>query len=40
VNLDRVREIRPEWHGDFDVMLSTGEVLRLGRRYREGLLGR
>jgi two-component system LytT family response regulator len=40
VNLDRVREIRPEWHGDFDVLLSTGEVLRLGRRYREGLLGR
>jgi len=40
VNLDRVREIRPEWHGDYDVLLSTGEVLRLGRRYREGLLGR
>lgn len=39
VNLDRVREIKPEWHGDYDVLLTTGETLRLGRRYREGLLG-
>ena len=38
VNLDRVREIRPEWHGDYDVQLTTGDVLRLGRRYRDGLL--
>ena len=38
VNLDRVKEIRPEWHGDYDVLLTTGEVLRLGRRYRDGLL--
>jgi two-component system LytT family response regulator len=38
VNLDRVREIRPEWHGDYDVVLTTGEVLRLGRRYRDTLL--
>jgi two-component system, LytTR family, response regulator len=37
VNLDRVREIRPEWHGDYDVVLTTGDVLRLGRRYRDGL---
>jgi len=39
VNLDRVREIRPEWHGDYDVLLTTGDVVRLGRRYRETLLG-
>jgi two-component system, LytTR family, response regulator len=38
VNLDRVREIRPEWHGDYDVVLTIGEVLRLGRRYRDALL--
>jgi two-component system LytT family response regulator len=38
VNLDRVREIRPEWHGDYDVLLTTGDVLRLGRRYRDALL--
>lgn len=39
VNLDRVREIKPEWHGDYDVILTTGDTLRLGRRYRDGLLG-
>jgi two-component system LytT family response regulator len=38
VNLDRVREIRPEWHGDYDVILAGGATLRLGRRYREALL--
>ena len=38
VNLDRVREIRPEWHGDYDVLLTTGDTLRLGRRYRQVLL--
>lgn len=40
VNLDRVQEIRREWHGDYEVILSTGQVLRLGRQYRAGLLGR
>jgi two-component system, LytTR family, response regulator len=40
VNLDRVREIRPEWHGDFDVVLTDGTTLRLSRSYRQGLLGR
>lgn len=38
VNLDRVREIKPEWHGDYDVVLTTGDTLRLGRRYRDALL--
>ena len=38
VNIDRVREIRPEWHGDYDVVLQNGKVLRLSRSYREGLL--
>ena len=38
VNLDRVREVRPEWHGDFDVVLSGGDVLRMSRRYRQSLL--
>ncbi len=38
VNLDRVREVRPEWHGDFDVVLANGEVLRMSRRYRQSLL--
>jgi two-component system LytT family response regulator len=38
VNIDRVREIRPEWHGDYDVVLQTGKVLRLSRSYRSALL--
>ena len=40
VNLDRVQEIRREWHGDYEVILTTGQKLRLGRQYRAGLLGR
>jgi two-component system, LytTR family, response regulator len=40
VNVDRVREIRPEWHGDYDVVLADGRTLRLGRSYRDSLLGR
>jgi two-component system, LytTR family, response regulator len=40
VNLDRVQEIRREWHGDYNVILTTGQTLRLGRQYRAGLLGR
>jgi len=40
VNVDRVREIRPEWHGDYDVVLADGRTLRLGRSYRGALLGR
>jgi two-component system LytT family response regulator len=37
VNVDRVREIRPEWHGDFEVVLATGQKLRMSRNFR-GLL--
>ncbi|WP_025413702.1 LytTR family DNA-binding domain-containing protein [Gemmatirosa kalamazoonensis] len=40
VNVDRVREIRPERHGDYDIVLADGRTLRLGRAYRETLLGR
>lgn len=39
VNLDRVREIRPEWHGEYEVALATGATLRLSRGYRDRLLG-
>jgi two-component system LytT family response regulator len=38
VNLDRVDEIRPLVHGDFDVLLKDGTTLRLSRSYRERLL--
>ena len=38
VNLDRLAEIRPEWHGEYQVVLSTGARLRLSRGYRDRLL--
>ena len=38
VRVDCVREVVPGAHGDFDVVLDDGEVLRLSRRYRERLL--
>lgn len=38
VNVDRVREIVPEWHGDCDVILANGSVLRLSRTYRDRLI--
>jgi len=34
VNVDRVKEIKPEWHGDFDVVLTSGTSLRMSRNYR------
>jgi two-component system LytT family response regulator len=39
VNLDRIREIKPESYGEYSVVLTTGESLRLGRSYRGRLLG-
>jgi two-component system LytT family response regulator len=33
VNVDRIREIRPAFHGDLDVVLKTGARLRASRSY-------
>ena len=38
VRVDCVREVVPAAHGNFDVVLDDGEVLRLSRRYRARLL--
>ena len=38
VNVDRIKEITPAWHGDFDVHLADGARLRLSRNFRERLL--
>lgn len=38
VNVDRVREIRPDPHGDADVRLEGGATYRLSRAYRQRLL--
>ena len=37
VNIERVREIRPMFHGDFVVVLRDGAEIPGSRRYREGL---
>src|SRR5207245_11318479 len=38
VNLDRVREVQPWFHGDAVVILESGTRLGLSRRYRTNLL--
>jgi two-component system LytT family response regulator len=38
INLDRVREVQPRSHGDYDVLMEDGTVLRLSRTYRDNLL--
>jgi two-component system LytT family response regulator len=38
VNISRVREVTPDWHGEFDVKLIDGTSLRLTRTYRHRLL--
>ncbi len=38
VNLDRIRELRPIFHGDYLVKLNDGTELTLSRNYREKLL--
>lgn len=40
VRLDRVRLVHPDAHGDHLLELADGTRLRLGRRYREGVLER
>ena len=40
VNVDRLTEIRPSPHGDFQVVLENGTALRLSRAYRDHLLPR
>ena len=37
VNLDRVEELRPAFHGDLDVVLKNGTRLRASRRYAGAL---
>jgi two-component system, LytTR family, response regulator len=38
VNLDRIRELQPVFHGDYLVKLNDGTELILSRNYREKLL--
>ena len=38
VQIDRIRTIAPAWHGDFDLTLKDGTLLRLTRNYRSRIL--
>ena len=38
VGIEQVEEIKPLWHGDFEVFLKGGTALRMSRRYRDRLL--
>ena len=40
VNIDRVRELEPYFHGDYIVRLADGRRLTLSRTYREHLRAR
>jgi two-component system LytT family response regulator len=40
INLERVREMRPSFHGDYVVVLETGAEITLGRNYREEVMAR
>jgi hypothetical protein len=37
VNLDRIRELQPDFNGDQVVLLADGTKLSLGRSYRDRL---
>jgi two-component system LytT family response regulator len=38
VNIDCIRTIRPAWRGDFEVLLTDGQKLRMSRHYKDRLL--
>jgi len=40
VQIDRIQDIIAAWHGDFDVTLRDGTVLRLSRNYRDRVLNK
>jgi two-component system, LytTR family, response regulator len=43
VNIDRIKELQPLFHGEYDVVLRNGKTLTLSRGFRDrlqGLLGR
>ena len=40
VNVDKMVEVKPSLHGDFDVVLQDGTTLRMSRGYRDRVLPR
>jgi two-component system LytT family response regulator len=39
VNIEAIKEVQSHFHGDYLIVLRSGETLRLSRRYQERLLG-
>ena len=39
VNIERIKELSPLFHGDYVVTLANGTRLTLSRSYRENLIG-
>jgi two-component system LytT family response regulator len=39
VRFDRVRELRPTGHGEYELFMTTGAVLQLSRTYRDTFMG-
>ena len=39
VNIDRVKELQPWFHGDYIVILQDGSRLNLSRTYRDRVIG-
>ena len=37
VNIDRIREVHPLFHGDYEAVLRDGTRLTVSRRYRSKL---
>ena len=38
LNIDRVQEVRPIFHGDYEVLLRSGATIPVGRNYRDRLI--
>ncbi|KAA3620129.1 MAG: DNA-binding response regulator [Calditrichaeota bacterium] len=40
VNIERIKKLQSDWHGDYIILLETGQQLTLTRTYRDNLLNR
>ena len=40
VNIDRIKELHPWFHGDYQIVLNNGTQITLSRTYREKLFSR
>lgn len=40
VNTSRIKEIKPDAHGDYDIVLTDGRTLKMSRSFRERVLGK